>query len=267
MSKAYILGAGPAGLVAAHAATLKGYDVEIATDQMSPSIISGAQYLDKPIPSLTELEPDGRVKFFKRGTAEGYAQKIYGDPQAPTSWDKYEHEVEYPLWYLRDTYSILWERYKDKLFHLRLTPNVMASFVDTDADMIVVALPLQAICSNERHTFWSQEVTVYPGLPVEIADTKYGYLMEKKEGFNWILYNGKKKEGWYRCSAINGGASVEVPGHYDDGHKILKPLRTTCDCWGNVPRVVPVGRYGTWQKDQLVSGAWDLVLDRHYAVQ
>lgn len=252
-------------MVAAHALYMKGYDIEIGTDRMSPSVISGAQYLDQAIPGATELNPDSYVTFMKHGKAEGYAQKIYSDPTAPTSWDKYVDGNAYPIWYLRDTYSVLWERYKDKLFNIKVDANVLAAFIDTDADMIVVALPLVSLCVNPEHTFFSQQVTVYPGLPVNMPP-KYQNLM-KKDGTNWILYNGKKKYPWYRCSAINEGASVEVPGHFEDGHQITKPLKTDCDCWSNVPRIVRVGRYGTWEKNELVSGAWNKVLEAHLVVQ
>lgn len=262
--KAYILGAGPAGLVAAHAATLKGYDVEIGTNQLSPSQITGAQYLDRYIPGITEREPDGQIKFYKRGTAAGYAQKIYNNVDAPTSWDKYDDEGMYDIWYLRDVYSAMWERYKSRMFKMEVDANVMASFMDTDSELIVVALPLKAICSNADHAFLSQEVTVYPGFPTDVGK-KYEHL--KDDQSNWILYNGKKKTVWYRCSRINHGDSVEVSGHYTDGHMVTKPLATTCDCWKEVPRVVLVGRYGTWDKNELVSGAWERVLDAHYAVQ
>jgi hypothetical protein len=265
--KAFVLGSGPAGLVAAHAAALKGYEVEILTDKMSPSIISGAQYLDKPIPGITEMEPDSHVTFMKWGKAKGYAKKIYGDPKAPTSWEKYGNDAIYPVWYLRDAYSTLWERYKSKLTYMKMDADVMERLYSSDVDMIVIAMPLNALCYRPEHTFYSQRVTIYAGLPSELGNSKYEALLSRKDTGNWILYCGKKSIPWYRCSEINGGASVEVPEHYVDGHQIIKPLRTDCDCWTDKPRVVPVGRYGTWQKNELVSGAWERVLDSVYALQ
>lgn len=259
MSKVYVFGSGPAGLVAAHAAADLGHEIEILTNKMTPSVISGAQYLDKHIPGVTSEQPDSQVKFYKHGKATGYAMKIYSDPKAPTSWDKYEDGKLYPLWYLRDTYSHLWELYKGKLVYMNVDANVLASFMDTTADLLVVAMPLASLCIDKGHNFQSQKITTYAGVPADMPD-KYRHLMQTGNG-NWILYNGKRKSPWYRCSVINDGASLEVPGHYEDGFQINKPLSSTCNCWSGVPRVALVGRYGRWEKDELVSGAWDRVRD------
>lgn len=259
MSKVYVFGSGPAGLVAAHAAAGLGHEVEIITNKMTPSVISGAQYLDRHIPGVTSEQPDGQVRFYKQGKAAGYAMKVYGDLSAATSWDKYDDGGLYPLWYLRDAYSHLWELYKYKLVYMNMDANALASFMDTQSDLMVVAMPLMQLCINADHNFQSQNITAYSGLPSDMPD-KYRHLLKEGNG-NWILYNGKKRYPWYRCSVINEGASLEVPGHYDDGVQISKPLSTTCDCWSNVPRIALVGRYGRWEKNELVSGAWDRVRD------
>lgn len=259
-ARAYVFGNGPAGLMAAHAAASMGYDVEIGSLQKSPSQISGAQYLDRPIPGLTNDEPDSEVTFYKLGKAENYAKKVYGKKSAHTSWEKYEDRKKYPLWYLRDAYSKLWETYVSKMFLIGLNANVLASFMDTPAELIVVTVPLTEICTNVKHTFLSQPITVYDGLPSEI-DVPWP---DGHSGANFIVYNGKKKTPWYRCSSINGGKSIEVPGTYADGINIAKPLSTTCDCWAPVtgqPRLLLAGRYGKWQKDQLVSDAYQDVVN------
>lgn len=263
---AYIFGNGPAGLMAAHAAEQQGYRVEIGSLQDSPSHITGAQYLDRAIPGLTTSVEDGLVTFYKRGKATGYAEKIYGDPDAITSWSKYEDERTYPLWYLRDVYSKLWERFKGNMFLLGLNTNVLSSFCDTQAKLIVVTVPRTAICFNDNHKFLSQQVTIYDGLPVDIGK-RYSHLHEQPD-VNFIMYNGRKKDPWYRCSRINQGCSYEVPGHYEDGHQIFKPISTTCDCWGRQaneqggPRIVLAGRYGGWHKNWLVSHVYEAVVGR-----
>jgi hypothetical protein len=139
----------------------------------------------------------------------------------------------------------------------------MGSFVDTDAKLIVSTIPLSAICFNEKHTFEHQEVTIYQGVPTDMPE-EHRHLMQQD---NWILYNGKNKTTWYRASSINGGKYIETPGHFADGFNINKPLRTTCTCWEGVPRVVLAGRYGTYNKNMLVSSVFDAVLEAHLVVQ
>src|SRR5262245_15995908 len=85
-----VLGCGPAGLLAAHAASLYGCDVRILSIRQ-PSIISGAQFLHEHIPGVTG-DIDGHVLFMKAGTAGGYAKKVYGNSRIPTSWDLWEPE-------------------------------------------------------------------------------------------------------------------------------------------------------------------------------
>lgn len=257
--KAYIFGNGPAGLIAAHACEQAGYEIEIGAKQTSPSHITGAQYLDRHIPNLTDEQPETYIKFHKVGKGSNYAKKIYGDPNAPTSWDKYE-ETSYPAWYLRDVYSKLWERFLPKMFGVDLTADMLNAFCDTEVQLIVSTIPLPAICYNrEQHDFIGQAVTIYGGVPTDIPERLHHLTQED----NWVLYNGKKKTSWYRCSSINEGKSIEVSGHYEDGWKVTKPLSTTCDCWQQPgrPKIILAGRYGAWQKDQLVSNAWQAVAD------
>lgn len=256
--KAYIFGNGPSGLMAAHACEEAGFEVEIGADQTSPSHITGAQYLDRAIPNLTPDDPDTSIRFYKCGKGRNYAKKIYNSPDAPTSWDRYE-ERRYAAWYLRDVYSKLWERFRKNMFSVRLTPDMLNAYCETDAQLIVLAIPLPVVCYNDKHKFESQKVTIYEGVPTDMPD-EYRHLMQQD---NWIVYNGKKKTPWYRASSINGGKTIEVPGHFPDGFQIIKPLSNTCDCWEQPtqPKIVKAGRYGAWQKDKLVSSVWQDVAD------
>src|SRR4051794_36471109 len=106
-----VLGCGPAGLLSAHAAILGGCDVLVySIKQKSP--MNGAQYLHSPIPELTSQDPDAIIRYAKVGTRAGYATKVYGHPEAPCSWDKFE-EGPRPAWSLSDSYEELWSRYGD----------------------------------------------------------------------------------------------------------------------------------------------------------
>lgn len=255
--KAYILGCGPAGMMAAHAVNLAREKaiIEIGSDQLEKSKISGAQYLSGPVIGATG-QAHSRVRFYKLGTREGYAQKVYGNPEAPCSWDRYEHEEAYPMYDLNGAYDRVWEMYKAKLFQLHINPDIMASFLDTDADLIITSIPKLALCSSNQHQFVEQVITVVDGLPHEVD----GASMKDP---NWILYDGNPESPWYRVSKLYGKFSTEFSGDRRDtlgrGRKITKPMWTNCTCWDD-PRVLSVGRYGRWDKDVLIHDAYTEVL-------
>lgn len=105
-----IIGCGPAGLLAAHAAVLCDYAPTVLAARVEPSPTAPAVFIHRPIPDLCSAEPDAVVRFVKRGTSHGYAQKVYGDPEHPTSWEKFGAEAM-PAWALAPVYGELWHLY------------------------------------------------------------------------------------------------------------------------------------------------------------
>lgn len=268
MKKVIVLGNGPAGLMAAQAAYMRGVEtIEIVSESTKPSIISGAQYLDRHIPGVTDpAAADSYVTFYKKGKREGYAEKIYGNDQAPTSWDKYEPLVQYPLWYLREAYKQLWMRFERRMSQGRVDANYIAALLDTNYDLVISTIPLPTICYNPTHEFESQPVVIYDGIPP--VGKKLSFLAQAPMKDNFIVYSGKRKDPWYRCSRICGLDSTEYPRKADmqpdpEARYINKPLRTTCDCWDwpQGQRMLLAGRFGMWDKNQLVSSAFERVTD------
>lgn len=245
-----IYGSGPAGLLAALAAEQTGnMDVVIHTNAQGPSIIRGAQYLHAPIPYLTKREPEFHVHYSFKGTPENYAIKAYRDPTQPVSWERWYGRGEVPAWRMYDAYMRLYEKFQDKMvpgeiteerhkqLHALWSPYRVA-FINT--------IPRHVFCDNEDHVFRSAEhwVRTETGSPVELPPH--------------IIYSGSQNDEWHRMSWFgNGDVSYEYGHAVPQSERILKPLYTNCTC---CPELIHVGRFGKWDKGQLVTDAYEEVI-------
>lgn len=247
-----ILGCGPAGLLAAHAAVRQGCRPTIfSVKKKSPH--GGAQYLHKPIPGMTDHDPDMILRYVKVGTAEGYAAKVYGDPTVPVSWDRFQ-EGQVPAWDMGKVYDQLWDEYENFIIDRHLDPmqaeQIMAGF-----GVVINTVPLHALCTfGSGHEFRKQDI-----LLSETAQVK----ME-----NVIVYNGQPSEAWYRTSNIGGTEWTEYAVHNRGDaeyapltavagmHAELgyKPTGTDCNCHEGMHRL---GRFGKWERTVLSHEAYD----------
>jgi hypothetical protein len=249
-----VFGAGPAGLLAAHAVALVGREPIIFTlpdenGQPIKSRVGAATYLHSPIPDITGPIPDGWVTFSKIGTASGYAYKVYGDRLRRTSWDKFEGR--HPAWDLRMAYAVLWERYAGKIVGMRVTPSLIKEFVDTHP-IVISSIPPSNYCENPSHEFPQRPIWSIPD-----ADSHIGE--------NEIRYDGTVGTvgGRYRSSRLFGHASTEYAEPVPSATEGFKVLPTTCDCQ---PDILRVGRFGEWMPGVLVDHAfsktWNVLWDQ-----
>lgn len=243
--KVAVLGCGPAGLLAAHAAARENAAVDIYS-HIQKSRIGGAQYLYIPVPGITGGEPDAKCTILKVGTPEGYARKVYGDRHADTSWHEFDANRELGIWNMREAYEQLWGVYGYSIIEADVTPQIVAEMVDL-YDHIFCCMPKRALClTPERHTFVEQKVTI------DTEDFSSTY-----DGDNWIEYNGDPRTTWYRASSLFGHRGYEYPTEAGQhGVTVAKPLANNCDCWENWPKVMFLGRYGKWRKGELIHHAF-----------
>lgn len=242
--KIAVLGAGPAGLMTAHAAMQYG-DVHIFSEKKK-STIGGAQYLHKPLPGITGDEPDGHVVYAKVGTAQGYASKVYGRPDAPTSWDLFEGTA--PAWRLRDVYSHLVLKYWGLVQDAYIQPDDVHDLCHA-YDMVFSTIPAKLLC-QQGHAFAGQRVALFPRADVQVE--------------NLIVYSGRDSEAWYRTSQIFGHAWTEYRYGMEPSsvrrHQLtvngVKPLHTDCTCHAHHPNYVRLGRFGQWRKAVLTHDAY-----------
>lgn len=240
-----ILGAGPAGLFAAHA----------VAERWRPHIFSyggksrlyGAQYLHAPIPGLTKEGPE-RINYFLRGTVAEYRIRVYG-PHRKVTVSPEVMAGHGDGWDIRSTYDVAWDMYSKYVAHCVVTPEWLKEAIQ-EFDLVISTVPARAICDNIYHRFISQRVWAIgdaPDLGVECppVDT----------GSNTVICNGMKAPAWYRAAEIFGYRTVEWPLSTQTKHVpqkatlIRKPIATDCDCWGN--KVLRLGRFGAWNKNAL----------------
>lgn len=108
MNKALILGCGPAGLMAAHAAALRNYDVVIVSKKRKSEMF-GCQYLHQPIPLVSKGDPVD-VEYRLQGSIKDYRTKVYGDrPNVAVSPETLE--TDHKAWNIREAYDSLWAMY------------------------------------------------------------------------------------------------------------------------------------------------------------
>jgi hypothetical protein len=241
MKKVAILGCGPAGLLCAYACEEAGLRFRQYSQEVAPSFIAGAQYLHRHIEGLTDSTPEAELQYVRFGTKEGYAQKIYGDAELPTSWDLFGDKV--PAWNLRDVYAHLWLMYGgDDVAALRVDHRVVME-----------------LCRSYTAVFSTvPRISIQDGQHAN--ETVYVELDQGTAQENTIVYNGQGDAAWYRASNIFGHRSIEYPGRManvvlEGAKKITKPV------WFRPYSLGPdnlffFGRYGKWEKGVLVDHAY-----------
>lgn len=241
-----IIGTGPAGMLAAHAAEQSGAVVTMLTDGR-PSMIGGAQYLHRSIPGLTAPDPDGFVRFKYVGTPEEYSQKIYGRPDAPTSWGKYTGLV--PAWSLQAAYRDLQIRFESRM---RIEQVQGSDIMGLCAayDLVVNSAPRRLFCLHQH---------VFSSVPLWVSSDRVDPIEP-----NSVVYLGDPAP-CCRISNIWGQRSFEYAAAWHGAMKTYKPNGHACTCHPH-DNYMTVGRYGAWDKDQLTSDAYQQVHDALHAL-
>lgn len=251
MIKVAVLGCGPAGLLAAQGAAEAGADVTIFSKKVK-SPIFGAQFIHREVPGL-RIKPSD-VHMLKRGTAEGYAKKVYGDPEHPTSWDSYEHGQILAAWPMIGVYDRLWRIWRDKIVNTEIDMLAMDRIEADDFDMLISSIPVPAICMVGAHTFETNTVQITKG---RCASSRHS-----------VIYNGEARFRWFRTSFLFGETGTEYSAHQtkamagkavpQGAKEIKKPQQTNCDCRNQWRRV---GRYGKWRRGVLAHDSYFEVRD------
>lgn len=247
-----VLGCGPSGLFAAQAAVDLGWDVKIYSLKQK-SRQYGAQWLHQPIPGITEGAGE-EVNYYFLGDGEGYAEKVYGSPDAPNSFREFgDTQVAYDL---RGTYDRAWDRLESHIVNVDLSDRgqLMDVLTGEDATLWVNTVPLNVICLHPTtHRFSFQGVWVTPRSMIPDSEVRG----------NVVYYNGLRDNSWYRTSRVFGHSTTEFPAHYGVEPPdvpglfyVRKPLSTTCACHPSIRRV---GRYGRWKKGVLSHEGYGMV--------
>lgn len=252
-----VLGCGPAGLMAAHAARNSGAAVVIFS-RKQPSPLFGAQYLHAPIPGVTDAGDSVVVDYILRGHIQDYRRKVYG-----STWDGTvspdELESTHQAWDIRETYDRLWQMYQESILDTEVDGASLNQMVlSRQYHLIINTIPLRSLCFS-GHTFRFSTVVAAGDAPQLGIDVGALYQCEP----NTVVCNGEEAPSWYRLSRIFGHTTVEWP----EGIKppigtastVTKPLDHNCTCF---PDVLNVGRFGSWRKGVLSHTAYQKVYER-----
>lgn len=247
--KVLILGCGPAGMMAAHAASGVGADF-IVMSKRRKSWMEGAQYLHKPIPGVS-TSPAFRISYQLSGDADGYREKVYGKDSgvevSPESLVGIHN-----AWDIREAYDRLWGMYNSAVQDMDIDHQILKSLITTwNPDVTISTIPAQVLCRDASHEFEFSEIWSTNELECALSD-------------DTVLCNGNPRFKWYRASKIQGHTNTEWP--YDqypskyNGRiwRVTKPISTTCNCFPHVHRM---GRYGKWTKGVLSHHAWEEAYD------
>lgn len=252
-----VLGCGPAGLMAAHAAVNCGEEVRVfSRKQKSP--LYGSQYLHAPIPGVTDRDANVTVEYQMRGSVDDYRRKVYGKMWDGTVSPEDLTEM-HKAWDIRETYDRLWDLYSELIEDTDIDPaGVKFLQGGMSGDLIVNTIPLSQLC-HQGHSFRAQEVIAAgdaPGLGIDVGRI-YRCTPDT------VICNGNDHPSWYRISNIFGHTTVEwpasVPVPITTASKVQKPTGHNCDCW---PDLLKVGRYGSWTKGVLSHSAYFNTMER-----
>ena len=265
MGRVAVLGCGPSGLLAAHAASMHEHDVDIISKKRK-SEITGAQYLHDSIPGIHDLEYSPvTMNYVLKGTVEGYATKVYGKELAGKFKTSPESLTQrHQAWNLAEAYDQLWEWYSDNVFETDLTRVVLNDLMDSAVyDLVLSTVPANVLFQR-GHFFTGIEI-LSGELSVGLPD-------------NHVLCNGEIFPSWYRASNVFGHEYAEwstetrTPSGNVMRHppiplrSVVKPLETNCDCWLHGIKekgtaFKRLGRYGKWHKKELTHHAFEEALD------
>lgn len=261
--KILVLGSGPAGLLAAHAASyVEGAEVKILS-KGRPSELFGCQYLHAPIPGL-DLRTT-TVHYLLNGTTQDYARKVYGSAVTAPTVSPALLNGPAPAWDIRQAYHQLCELYFGQVEEMEVQPETVRPLLDyLVPDLVVSSIPLMALCQRpgecnfSSQTCWAMGDAPARGQSVPVPCPE-----------NTVVCNGTPDTSWYRVSNVFGHKTVEWPGlrpkpPLEGVVPFHKPLATTCDCWQppegerrQPEHIFRVGRYGTWTKGVLSHTAFN----------
>jgi hypothetical protein len=244
-----ILGCGPSGLAVALAAVRSGHKVLVASNQVTPSVQYGCQYLHAPIPGY-EYVAHTTVEYHLNGTADEYRLKVYGKKWTGKVSPE-DFIGEHDAWDIRSTYADLWldlhvnpmvEFMKIREIKYGLIPDEVYDF---KPGQIISTIPAPALCYGQPQHFFNSH-RIYAN----------GSVKQGTEAVNTVVCDGTRENEWYRNACVFGYRTVEWSRRPSNGDVVVpvrKPLETNCTCY---PEIKRIGRYGKWQKSYLVHKAY-----------
>lgn len=253
MKRVAILGAGPSGLLAAHAAQTNGCEFTIFSKKRYSQLF-GSQYLHEPISGITTL-PE-RVSYVLNGDPEEYRRKVYG-----ADWDgnvsPEDLEQDHWAWNIREAYADLYARYIDYIDDVEFH-NISQTILECGLNRFDVVL------STVPRTIWREPGDQFLGSKVWAigdAPSQGQYVPFRPAEDFMVLCDGTSDVSWYRLSRVFGFTTIEWPygtkPPVEGIQEVIKPLSCKTK---SAQDFVHLGRYGKWEKGVLSTDAYNEAL-------
>jgi hypothetical protein len=236
-----VIGAGPSGLAAAHAAVGMGCFVRIlAPKEKTPQ--RGPIMLHRPIPGINTTHPSGYVRqLVIGGSILDYRLRLYGDVNISISGDILD--PGFHTWPVPEAYDKMWELYEKHIEDRFLYPGDI-DLICKESDLVINTAPIKNLCQERRvHVFKSQPVAL-------VFSTSY-----PNQPDNTVIYNARDDYKWVRSSLIFGEGVTEykVEDYFEPDLVIYKPLSTNCNCH---PKMLRTGRFGKWHNETWIDHSY-----------
>ncbi|KKN86942.1 hypothetical protein LCGC14_0265050 [marine sediment metagenome] len=252
-----ILGAGPSGMMAAHAASECGNYVDIFdADPNKSKRNAGVFFLhascNLPLtPTSIQQRLLGAEGMLSRNVALAYGQKVYGIPSVKNSVLGPRQVPEIQGYNAGTAINMLWDLYGKQVQTKAIEDLHDIGELLREYDRVISTIPLHHL---------------YSGLDYESA-TLWIRGGKAPDGEAWILYNINEHCDWYRCSAIWGTFTMEYRAGYIPVRRPEYNYFEVTKVVGrrNIPahseRLLFTGRYGAWDKTILTHMVYDRVLE------
>lgn len=272
-----IIGAGISGLMAAHKFPLALILERGDEDSVMP-MINATFYAHEFVPKFAEQEIMVRTVIRGDGTAQDYAEKIYGDRNHPVSMEHVDYEIKAWKWNSvalleKVKGRILWKTNVKRIdLYLGRIYVVDSPLIDTgffDFDKLITSVPLPVLL---RMVGWSVDAP-FRSDPIWLFDDVVAAKDMLPEGQQHVIYYPDLSVPYYRSNQMGGTKVIEFeysnrmapdyvrrrgvplhPGkiwpHPEAGELVerLKQYNTFC-----------AGRYACWSPKMLSHHTWKAI--------
>lgn len=257
-----IIGCGPAGLLAAHAASLNGHEPFIFSKRTEKSHLYGSQYLHEAIPGIYCGTPQKVTYALQGGDMAQYRTKVYG-----SKWDGDVSpgtlDSEHKAWNIRTAYDSLWTLYRNRISLLNLCARGAGNL--RLMNQVGERAELDAVISSIPRTAWDENDSNFRSSSVWAvgdAPDRGQYCPVRPDGDNRVVCDASEETGWYRLSQVFGHVTCEWPDSrkppIPGAAKVIKPLDHKSTAASEFHHV---GRYGEWRKGVLSTDAFRKALE------
>ena len=251
-----ILGAGPAGMMAAHAVSQAGFQPVIYDRNPDKTRRNAGVFIlhDDCGLALKSIEVDQRIlgaEIYRREanklflTCKAYNSKVYPkEKPKPTSvsiMDAMKHP-RLSVFNVAEALDHLWNMYGKYVKPLEISGFADVFSLGSVYKRVVSTIPMPIL---------------FPDIEYFSTDA-FVYVSEAPPEDSFIYYNVGSAINWYRCSAVYGVFTAEYANEQaalQDGHTIdkLKKVQKVIDCdrkdqLPEIPWLTLTGRYGAWDK-------------------